>query len=93
MKYEVRIEKFERAASMLLSQGSSEADVNQTERSESRPAKAGVRATGTSDDDRTSRPRFHQWQLWQAMFRIRRMLFIIATAHRVSVGTMPEDRA
>jgi len=74
---------------MLLRQGSSEADVNQTERSESRPAKAGVRAAGTSDDDRTLGPRFHQWQLWHAMFRIRRMLIIIATAHRVSEGTMP----
>ena len=57
--------------------------------SESRPAKAGVRATGMSDDDRTSRPRFHQWQLWHAMFRFQHRLFIIATAHRVSEGTMP----
>ena len=51
----------------------SEAEGDQTERalaSESRPAKASVRATGTSDDDRTAKPRFYQWQLSQAMFRI-----------------------
>ena len=73
---------------MLLRQGSSEADVNQTERSESRPAKAGVRAREMSDDVEVKGPLLLDEQQ-HAMIASSECPFIIAILPRVSVGTMP----